>query len=175
MSAGDQTQAWVRSTRSKAAPGGDAHTAQAHLNNMFRKLHVFIWNCINVCVTEWADVAVWRHEDGAARENKEAGGGQAKSRSQRRYRDVSREKATDDSVMLLMPSFLIPEWSDEMRSKKCKKKNLLGRSERKKKVALVSGNSLPMLVHFSSAHNHLSTPFREAVVFSQHVCCLIHV
>lgn len=34
---------------------------------------------------------------------------------------------------------LIAEWSDEMRSKKCKKKNPLGRSERKKKVALVSG------------------------------------
>lgn len=42
-------------------------------------------------------------------------------------------------VMRLMPCVLIPEWSDEMRSKKCKKKNLLGRLERKKKVALVSG------------------------------------
>lgn len=41
----------------------------------------------------------------------------------------------------LMPCVLIPEWSDEMRSKKCKKKNLFGRSERKKKVALVSGKS----------------------------------
>ncbi|CAJ1086393.1 breast cancer metastasis-suppressor 1 [Xyrichtys novacula] len=37
------------------------------------------------------------------------------------------------------------EWSDEMRSKKCKRKNLLGRSERKKKkVALVSG---PFIVY----------------------------
>ncbi|XP_040887821.1 breast cancer metastasis-suppressor 1 isoform X1 [Toxotes jaculatrix] len=39
---------------------------------------------------------------------------------------------------------LTSEWSDEMRSKKCKRKNLLGRSERKKKVALVSG---PFIVY----------------------------
>ncbi|XP_026184603.1 breast cancer metastasis-suppressor 1 isoform X1 [Mastacembelus armatus] len=39
---------------------------------------------------------------------------------------------------------LTSEWSDEMRSKKCKKKNLLGRSERKNKVALVSG---PFIVY----------------------------
>lgn len=37
---------------------------------------------------------------------------------------------------------LVPEWSDEMRGKKCKRKNMLGRSERKKKVALVSGKNL---------------------------------
>ncbi|XP_078480845.1 breast cancer metastasis-suppressor 1 [Lampetra planeri] len=36
------------------------------------------------------------------------------------------------------------EWSDEMRSKKCKRKNLFGQSERKKKVALVSG---PFIVY----------------------------
>ncbi|XP_041635572.1 breast cancer metastasis-suppressor 1 [Cheilinus undulatus] len=39
---------------------------------------------------------------------------------------------------------LTSEWSDEMRSKKCKRKNQLGRSERKKKVALVSG---PFIVY----------------------------
>ncbi|KAK2862799.1 hypothetical protein Q5P01_002332 [Channa striata] len=39
---------------------------------------------------------------------------------------------------------LTSEWSDEMRGKKCKKKNLFGRSERKKKVALVSG---PFIVY----------------------------
>ncbi|XP_071333864.1 breast cancer metastasis-suppressor 1 isoform X2 [Trachinotus anak] len=39
---------------------------------------------------------------------------------------------------------LTSEWSDEMRNKKCKRKNLLGRSERKKKVALVSG---PFIVY----------------------------
>ncbi|KAM7366145.1 hypothetical protein PAMP_015610 [Pampus punctatissimus] len=39
---------------------------------------------------------------------------------------------------------LTTEWSDEMRSKKCKRKNLLGRSDRKKKVALVSG---PFIVY----------------------------
>uniref|UniRef100_A0A672JK84 BRMS1 transcriptional repressor and anoikis regulator n=1 Tax=Salarias fasciatus TaxID=181472 RepID=A0A672JK84_SALFA len=39
---------------------------------------------------------------------------------------------------------LSSEWSDEMRSKKCKRKNLLGRAERKKKVALVSG---PFIVY----------------------------
>ncbi|XP_070785674.1 breast cancer metastasis-suppressor 1 [Enoplosus armatus] len=39
---------------------------------------------------------------------------------------------------------LTSEWSDEMRGKKCKRKNLLGRSERKKKVALVSG---PFIVY----------------------------
>lgn len=40
---------------------------------------------------------------------------------------------------------LIPEWSDEMRGKRCKRKSPLGRSERKNKVALVSGtfNGLP--------------------------------
>lgn len=37
---------------------------------------------------------------------------------------------------------LVPEWSDEMRGKKCKRKNMLGRSERKKKVALVSGKNV---------------------------------
>ncbi|XP_035480588.1 breast cancer metastasis-suppressor 1 isoform X2 [Scophthalmus maximus] len=36
------------------------------------------------------------------------------------------------------------EWSDEMRTKKCKRKTLLARSERKKKVALVSG---PFIVY----------------------------
>ncbi|XP_056298739.1 breast cancer metastasis-suppressor 1 isoform X2 [Pseudoliparis swirei] len=36
------------------------------------------------------------------------------------------------------------EWSDEMRGKKCKRKNLLGGSERRKKVALVSG---PFIVY----------------------------
>ncbi|XP_034425435.1 breast cancer metastasis-suppressor 1 isoform X1 [Hippoglossus hippoglossus] len=36
------------------------------------------------------------------------------------------------------------EWSDEMRGKKCKRKNLPGRLERKKKVALVSG---PFIVY----------------------------
>ncbi|XP_031706963.1 breast cancer metastasis-suppressor 1 isoform X1 [Anarrhichthys ocellatus] len=36
------------------------------------------------------------------------------------------------------------EWSDEMRGKKCKRKNLLSGSERKKKVALVSG---PFIVY----------------------------
>lgn len=40
---------------------------------------------------------------------------------------------------------LIPEWSDEMRGKKCKRKNLLGRSDRKRKVALVSGTSFPKI------------------------------
>ncbi|XP_071383199.1 breast cancer metastasis-suppressor 1 [Centroberyx affinis] len=35
-------------------------------------------------------------------------------------------------------------WSDEMRSKKCKRKNLLARTERKKKAALVSG---PFIVY----------------------------
>lgn len=39
---------------------------------------------------------------------------------------------------------LTSEWSDEMRGKKCKRKNLLGRSDRKKKVALVSG---PFIVY----------------------------
>ncbi|XP_063756282.1 breast cancer metastasis-suppressor 1 isoform X2 [Eleginops maclovinus] len=39
---------------------------------------------------------------------------------------------------------LTSEWSDETRGKKCKRKNLLGRSERKKKVALVSG---PFIVY----------------------------
>ncbi|XP_018546646.1 breast cancer metastasis-suppressor 1 isoform X2 [Lates calcarifer] len=39
---------------------------------------------------------------------------------------------------------LTSEWSDEMRGKKCKRKNFLGRSERKKKVALVSG---PFIVY----------------------------
>ncbi|KAM4564913.1 breast cancer metastasis-suppressor 1 [Fundulus diaphanus] len=39
---------------------------------------------------------------------------------------------------------LTSEWSDELIGKKCKKKNLLGRSERKKKVALVSG---PFIVY----------------------------
>ncbi|XP_030018782.1 breast cancer metastasis-suppressor 1 [Sphaeramia orbicularis] len=41
---------------------------------------------------------------------------------------------------------LTSEWSDEMRSKKCKRKNVLGR-ERKKKVALVSG---PFIVYMLS-------------------------
>lgn len=36
------------------------------------------------------------------------------------------------------------EWGDDMRSKKCKRKNLLGRSDRKRKVALVSG---PFIVY----------------------------
>lgn len=35
--------------------------------------------------------------------------------------------------------FFIPEWSDELRGKQCKRNDLLGGSERKKKVALVSG------------------------------------
>ncbi|KAF7664267.1 hypothetical protein LDENG_00181800 [Lucifuga dentata] len=39
---------------------------------------------------------------------------------------------------------LTSEWSDEMKSKKCKRKNLPGRTERKKKVALVSG---PFIVY----------------------------
>ncbi|XP_056298740.1 breast cancer metastasis-suppressor 1 isoform X3 [Pseudoliparis swirei] len=39
---------------------------------------------------------------------------------------------------------LTSEWSDEMRGKKCKRKNLLGGSERRKKVALVSG---PFIVY----------------------------
>ncbi|KAM9717922.1 breast cancer metastasis-suppressor 1 isoform 2-T5 [Menidia menidia] len=39
---------------------------------------------------------------------------------------------------------LTSEWSDDMRGKKCKRKNLLGRSDRKKKVALVSG---PFIVY----------------------------
>ncbi|PWA27133.1 hypothetical protein CCH79_00011637 [Gambusia affinis] len=39
---------------------------------------------------------------------------------------------------------LSSEWSDEMRGKKCKRKNLLGRSDRKKKVSLVSG---PFIVY----------------------------
>ncbi|XP_054906918.1 breast cancer metastasis-suppressor 1 [Poeciliopsis prolifica] len=39
---------------------------------------------------------------------------------------------------------LTSEWSDEMRGKKCKRKNLLGRSDRKKKVSLVSG---PFIVY----------------------------
>ncbi|XP_029031771.1 breast cancer metastasis-suppressor 1 isoform X2 [Betta splendens] len=39
---------------------------------------------------------------------------------------------------------LSSEWSDELRSKKSKKKNLFGQSERKKKVALVSG---PFIVY----------------------------
>ncbi|XP_063321366.1 breast cancer metastasis-suppressor 1 [Pelmatolapia mariae] len=39
---------------------------------------------------------------------------------------------------------LTSEWSDELRGKKCKRKNLLGRSEKKKKVALVSG---PFIVY----------------------------
>ncbi|KAK1890138.1 Breast cancer metastasis-suppressor 1-like protein-A [Dissostichus eleginoides] len=39
---------------------------------------------------------------------------------------------------------LTSEWSDETRGKKCRRKNLLGRSERKKKVALVSG---PFIVY----------------------------
>lgn len=39
---------------------------------------------------------------------------------------------------------LTSEWSDEIRGKKCKRKNLLGRSDRKKKVALVSG---PFIVY----------------------------
>lgn len=39
---------------------------------------------------------------------------------------------------------LTSEWSDELRGKKCKRKNLLGRSERKKKVSLVSG---PFIVY----------------------------
>ncbi|CAM9340109.1 unnamed protein product, partial [Lampetra planeri] len=40
--------------------------------------------------------------------------------------------------------YFLTEWSDEMRSKKCKRKNLFGQSERKKKVALVSG---PFIVY----------------------------
>ncbi|XP_075890258.1 breast cancer metastasis-suppressor 1 isoform X2 [Nelusetta ayraudi] len=36
------------------------------------------------------------------------------------------------------------EWGDDMRSKRCKRKNLLGRSDRKRKVALVSG---PFIVY----------------------------
>ncbi|XP_034532497.1 breast cancer metastasis-suppressor 1 [Notolabrus celidotus] len=39
---------------------------------------------------------------------------------------------------------LTSEWSDELRGKKCKRKNQLGRSERKKKVTLVSG---PFIVY----------------------------
>lgn len=39
----------------------------------------------------------------------------------------------------LLLLFSAAEWSDEMRGKKCKRKNLLGRSDRKKKVSLVSG------------------------------------
>uniref|UniRef100_A0A665TDN2 BRMS1 transcriptional repressor and anoikis regulator n=1 Tax=Echeneis naucrates TaxID=173247 RepID=A0A665TDN2_ECHNA len=39
---------------------------------------------------------------------------------------------------------LTSEWSDEIRNKKCKRKNLLGHSEKKKKVALVSG---PFIVY----------------------------
>ncbi|KAK5610883.1 Breast cancer metastasis-suppressor 1-like protein-A [Crenichthys baileyi] len=39
---------------------------------------------------------------------------------------------------------LTSEWSDELRGKKCKRKNLLDRSEKKKKVALVSG---PFIVY----------------------------
>ncbi|MEQ2217591.1 Breast cancer metastasis-suppressor 1-like protein [Xenoophorus captivus] len=39
---------------------------------------------------------------------------------------------------------LTSEWSDELRDKKCKRKNLLGRSEKKKKLALVSG---PFIVY----------------------------
>ncbi|XP_029310831.1 breast cancer metastasis-suppressor 1 [Cottoperca gobio] len=39
---------------------------------------------------------------------------------------------------------LSSEWSDEMKGKKCKRKNVLARSERKKKVALVSG---PFIVY----------------------------
>ncbi|KAG7496296.1 hypothetical protein JOB18_016337 [Solea senegalensis] len=39
---------------------------------------------------------------------------------------------------------LTSEWSDEMKGKKCKRKNLFGRTERKKKVALVSG---PFIVY----------------------------
>ncbi|XP_019951154.1 breast cancer metastasis-suppressor 1 isoform X1 [Paralichthys olivaceus] len=39
---------------------------------------------------------------------------------------------------------LTSEWSDDVGGKKCKRKNLLGRMERKKKVALVSG---PFIVY----------------------------
>ncbi|XP_032437868.1 breast cancer metastasis-suppressor 1 [Xiphophorus hellerii] len=39
---------------------------------------------------------------------------------------------------------LTSEWSDEMRGKKCKRRNLLGHSDRKKKVSLVSG---PFIVY----------------------------
>ncbi|XP_028330906.1 breast cancer metastasis-suppressor 1 [Gouania willdenowi] len=39
---------------------------------------------------------------------------------------------------------LTSEWSDDTKGKKCKRKNLLGRLERKKKVALVSG---PFIVY----------------------------
>lgn len=42
-------------------------------------------------------------------------------------------------VELYKVDSVCPEWSDELRGKKCKRKNLLGRSEKKKKVALVSG------------------------------------
>ncbi|XP_060922248.1 breast cancer metastasis-suppressor 1 isoform X2 [Limanda limanda] len=42
---------------------------------------------------------------------------------------------------------LTSEWSDETRGKKCKRKNLPGRLERKKKVALVSG---PFIVYMLS-------------------------
>lgn len=56
--------------------------------------------------------------------------------------------------------FMISEWSDEMRSKKCKRKNLLGQSERKKKVALVSGTNEPSVMNPDPhpPHHHIQSP-----------------
>lgn len=67
-----------------------------------------------------------------------------------------------------MRYFLIPEWSDEMRSKKCKRKNLLGRSDRKKKVALVSGKS-------SSSFFYLSSHFNFNYFCSFSLCVLSYI
>lgn len=70
--------------------------------------------------------------------------------------------------MQFLQYFLIPEWGDEMKSKKCKRKNVLGRSERKKKVALVSGKTSPLITISVSlpAHCH-SRPISRLPVLSK--------
>lgn len=115
-------------------------------------------NCVHICVTEWADVTVWCHEDGAAGEDTETGGGQTEYRFHLGYTHNAGDHYMkglalhstfrSDKASFWVWYVLISEWSDEMRTKKCKRKTLLARSERKKKVALVSGKKKKILLLF---------------------------
>lgn len=96
---------------------------------------------LGVCAAEWAVAAVWRHEDRTSGEDQEAGGGQTEHGPHLRYLE-SFLRGVSEGDQSEWKTFLVSEWSDEMRGKKCKRRNLLGRSERKKKVALVSGRNL---------------------------------
>lgn len=58
-----------------------------------------------------------------------------------------------------------------MRSKRCKRKNLLGRSDRKRKVALVSGTSFPKIHPWSWSSFLLFRHVLAAYLYCPVLCC----